>query len=697
MNTENSVKQKTRTEYRFDESMRWREYQSLDSPAASESSVIVFSRADNEIKSNEDTLGAISRIPSFSELREPIMAGFISNELKEDEEKVRSSEMQPIMPGFINNQAKEDEDNVRSSDMLKKSNRVVSLNELREAPPAFNFDFERHERQFQGRQTESVHSEDGLPAWEPFSQRRRKILSSPRLELFNCQSVFEKVGSMHADILPATPTICAEDEQRIKDLEAKCAELQDNVNQVVSERIKAEEKAKKDADDFQNTIDQLVEQVVRLENEGEEKRGMLNYVWEESQIAQQAAKHRRRMITSMRRDHQREIKKLKQQLHKQNMGKKSSEMWPGFQQSAVPEMKDQDVDLTIAEFMGNYISPLKEKRKTEGTPSRGRTPGKWLLKPESDSNDQVLTKLAERGFEDSKIFELTVVERSPAKVPIVTSFEIVEPQQNAEISDLIYKLKSAAPQDTNQPATNFPSPTEENELAGFGEKVAFNSGLLNLRANYHISQPRERPEHHRIRSFSAPPNRVVAISLLRSFQRSFKKLNIPKDNNNNNTRRLSRKIEKDARNVVRRTSRKPNRKKRRSRDIRPSRAPTTSYGKVSGISSSLIDENTIGGLHHGTGESRQLDELPQYSNMEPRSQRPSDEWKDYSQEDFDCLTLDLSNQYSTQPISLSMEPQKTITLSPSLFERSTSSGRLSRARSFSKSHERHERSPSFTY
>jgi len=693
MNTESGFQQKMREEHPFDEhSMRWFEqFDSFRTPRVSDASLIVLSEGKDG-KSNEDSQVDMSRIPSYSELREPIMQGFISNEAKDFEEKVKSALI------------------------LKTPNRAVSDIELRKASQAFYIDFDRQLKESSDSLKE-LSSQENLPAWAPYSHKHRKVLSSPIIDLFNCESVFEKVDSLRTDSLRTSEISCRADDRKIAVLKAECDELRENLEKLsrrnedlAQEQRKIRDKAKKDADDFQNTIDQLVEQVVCLENESEEKRNMLSCIWEESQVAQQAAKHRRKMITSLRRDHLREIKKLKERLLKKNERKKSSETWPGLQDSSVPDLRNMNTDLTIAGFMGsNYISPLKQKRdsllkaKPEGSPAARRDSlkqGKWLLKPECDSNDKVLTKLAERGFEDGKLFQVTVVERSLAKDPIVTSFELVEHGQNAEISDLMIKLQCAAALETDS-NEKFLSSTEENELAGFGEKVEFNSNLQNFRDNFLQTRPRRRPEgHKRRRSWSAPPNRTVAISLLRSFHRSFKNLKISKDHDHK-TRRLSSKIAQDARSVVERTSLRPNKKKRCSSSKRPMLSLNTSYGKVTTDTFFSTNEKTPNGSHPKATESAEQGELFLSQDMEGKAHRLSNEWKDHSLDGFDSLERDLGNHYSREPFVLSLEPQISL-IFPSCDWIRSSRNRRSRQRTsrprtaYSSCHERHERSPSFT-
>jgi hypothetical protein len=646
-----TLQRKTQEEHPIDEeNMRWIEqhFGGFEAPRISDASLILLSEAKERL-STQDSLSDMPRTPSYSELTEPILAGFISHGAKELEDKFKRS---------------------ISNKQLKHSKSEMDLRKgiVHESNPEFV--------------NNPSHQED-LPAFAPYSQGHRKDFSSP-IRLFDSESVFEKVDSMHFESFNSSASSWWVD-NRVVDLEAMCDDLRDEVRalkqknkELRESKKKIKEKAVKTTMDFQNTIDQLVAEVVHLENELQETRIMLSDVWEKSQVAQEAARHRRRRNISLRKGHSREIKRLKSQIEI-NKTRKSIKTVSG---RTAGDQRCTRADLTITNVVGqSYISPLKKTLEStlEGkAKERLTTPrvSKVLLKPESDANENCIRKLAEGGFEDTKTIRITVEEMSPAKEPsVISSLEIGE--SNAEISDLMTHIQKASEQQIY-------SSLEENELSGFGEKVDvmpsfFTWNKLHPQKDERSTRSRGRNAgHKRRRSWSAPPNREVYISLLKAIARSKMSLE-----NDRHLKRLSKKIQDEA------TKKLSPRTQRRIR-VSTGNQPTLSEKRRRGGEPVIVDPaNTVS----SSGE----EEMFQYSNWAPLQKNQYDELT------VDSLGQELGVSF-IKPIRLSFQTQRSISIHPVNRWRGYSRGRKnmacrrkSRPRSahYKSARERQGQSPSF--
>merc|ERR1719233_210793 len=212
-----------------------------------------------------------------------------------------------------------------------------------------------------------------------------------------------------------------------------------------------------------------------------------------------------------------------------------------------------------------FWSSYEEKQKHLHNVNRALVKEKRvILKPESDVDD-MLTKLAQVDFPEEKLFRVTIEQISPTKNTNVTSFEILE--QDADISELMAAVRKICPQQQNEESSgNLLTPASE--AAGYGEKVELGPSQLfynrssssgppggrhcNIRRSR--SSALNKPSHIKgRRSWSAPPNRSVCMTLLRSLERLTKpKTMATRD------RRLSARIKKDAFNVIRRLSQRSN-------------------------------------------------------------------------------------------------------------------------------------------
>jgi len=195
--------------------------------------------------------------------------------------------------------------------------------------------------------------------------QEKKSMSSP-IDLFDLDKVFDKFESMHSDswvsesesrglcgnISETSDSLYSYDMGRIRELEALLANVWDTLETLSDKNKKLQEEKKRievdaaaTAEDFQKTIDQLVAEVVRLEDESEEKKILLAYIWEESQVAQEAAKDRRKMLTCLRRDNTDLLAKLSrlQKLYDKMLNTNMSEV-----------KKENTIDLmtTVTNFMG---------------------------------------------------------------------------------------------------------------------------------------------------------------------------------------------------------------------------------------------------------------------------------------------------------------------------------------------------------
>jgi len=533
------------------------------SPRDSDSSVILLK--DLQVPDAfQGPKTSIVRNPTWSELSEPILADFM---------KTQST-----------SQALKIEDKVKIAHDSRCLVPRVSDQDLRKADELFTMKWKcsASEDRYSKVQSEDSDS-DSIPfrVTIPVSRYKsiRSKISSPS-DVFDMESVFEKVESMHSESLQSESSSrgkCnipehseAANAEKISELEGLLENMWDQLETLTKKNTALSEEKKKMEESvthFQSTIDQLVTEVVRLEDESEEKKTLLKYIWEESQVAQQAAKHRRKMLTSLRKDHGNVLTKLKL-LQRQNK-KKKSHMASRSEGSILPNMTNKlDLKTTIADFMGesprsppdafwsSYEEKQKHLRAVNGAVVKEE---RVILKPQSDVDD-MLTKLAQVDFSEEKLFRVTIEEISPTKNN-VTSFEILE--QDADISELMAAVRKICPHQQNDESSGNMF-TPPNEAAGYGEKVELSPSKLfynrlsssvppggrNCRLVRSRSSARSKPTHFKgRRSWSAPPNRSVCMTLLRSLERLTK----PKTMDTRE-RRLSARIKKDAFTVIRRLS-----------------------------------------------------------------------------------------------------------------------------------------------
>jgi len=534
------------------------------SPRDSDSSVILLKdlQVPNAFQGPKTS---IVRNPTWSELSEPILADFMKSQSTA--------------------QALNMEDKVKIAHDSRCPTTGISDQDLRKADELFTMKWKSTVSEDRYTKVQSEDSDsDSIPevfrVTIPVSRWKsiRSKISSPS-DVFDMDSVFEKVESMHSESLQSESSsrgkwnipehLEAANAEKISELEGLLENMWDQLETLTKNNNTLSEEKKKMEESvthFQSTIDQLVTEVVRLEDESEEKKTLLKYIWEESQVAQQAAKHRRKMLTSLRKDHGKVLTKLKL-LQRQNK-KKKSHMASRSEGSILPCATNMlDLKTTIADFMGESPrSPpdtfiWEEKQKHLHHVHRALVKEKRvILKPQSDVDD-MLTKLAQVDFPEEKLFRVTIEEISPTKNTNVTSFEILE--QDADISELMAAVRKICPQQQNDESSgNLLTPA--NEAAGYGEKVELGPSKLfynrssssvppggrNCRLRRSRSSAISKPNHIKgRRSWSAPPNRSVCMTLLRSLERLTK----PKVMDTRE-RRLSARIKKDAFNVIRRLS-----------------------------------------------------------------------------------------------------------------------------------------------
>jgi len=485
-------------------------------------------------------------------------------------------------------------------------------------------------------------------------QRQRKVSSCPS-DLFDCESLMEKVDSLRSVSISSSGSSYWADD-RIADLENTCDDLRAEVKmlkkankELLDSKLIIQQEAAQTTEDFQNTIDQLVTEVVNLESEIQEARIMLSDVWEKSQVAHEAAKHRRKRINGLKRGHYKEVKILKARLKKlQEKESIDDEIMSRIQKSG-------RVSLTFANTMGqSYISPLKknqhgiENGKAKDMLATPRASG-VLLKPKSDANENCLRKLAAGGFEDTKTIRLTVEKMSPAKEPsMITSLEIGE--SNAEISDLIARIQSVK----EQQILYANSVLEDNELTGIGEQVKVMPSFFDF--NKFRPQEEERSTrsrtrqgvHKRRRSFSAPPNKQVYVSLLKAIARS----NISEDKKRETTR-FSHLIQDEATTKLSLITKS---RKRSATADKLILSPKRSYGPVPKIGATM---NTLNISHRD----KVIFEYPDEEQL--REDRGFNEWKDQSIDglNLDSLEQDLGNSFG-KSMDLRLDPQGSISIPP---------------------------------
>jgi len=397
-------------------------------------------------------------------------------------------------------------------------------------------------------------------------------MSSP-IDLFDLDKVFDKVESMHSDSrCSESPSreLCSNisetsDSQyshymgRVAELEALLSKMWDSVETLTAknkklqeDKIRIEVDAAATAEDFQKTIDQLVAEVVRLENESEEKRILLAYMWEESQVAQVASKDRRVMLACMRKENTGLLVKLErlQMLYDKMLKTNTMDL-----------KKENTIDLmtTVTNFVEVIpCSPIIGKkvgkmsyREWEQFPSSSEIlkEDKLILKPESDVNEYRLSKFAEMGFGEDTLFKVTIEEISPATISIVTSFKITN--HDGEISDLITKFRKIGLRwPKGKSNENEWNSSQKSEVDGFGEEVEVQSSKLHIPTLISSESDQCDNGHRRSRSWSAPPNRSVCISLLQSLWRLSSPLSLKVHEQRQS--RLTHKIKNDAIDVIRR-------------------------------------------------------------------------------------------------------------------------------------------------
>jgi len=532
--------------------------------------------------------------------------------------------------------------------------------------------------------------------------QNKKSMSSP-FDLFDLDKVFDKVESMHSDswfsespsrgncsnISETSDSLYSNDMGRVAELEALLANVWETVETLSAKNKKLREDKKRievdaaaTAEDFQKTIDQLVAEVVRLEDESEEKRILLAYIWEESQVAQEAAKDRRKMISCLRKDNTALLVKLKRlQMLSDNM----------LNTNKMSLKKENTIDLitTVTNFPEIIsCSPITgkkdgrmSKREREQFPASREIlkEGKLILKPESDVNEFRLSKFAEVGFGEDTFFRVTIEEISPATISIVTSFKITN--HNGEISDLIAKFRNIGSRwPKGKSNENKWNSSQKSEIDGFGEEVEVQSSKPHIpksgsSESYECDSSRRRSRSfsnlqefytRNPRSWSAPPNKSVCISLLQSLERlsspSSPKVHDHKQN------RLTHKIQNDANDVIRRlfSSQNPPNDMYISDDQIPTYFPISKICDMTTGSCHTIQLNTNNShdsqedfnLWGGIEQNHSIVH-PSQDHL-PSNRRASSEWT----EKLDCSRalniLECHNSSNSHENRLSVHPQKCI-------------------------------------
>jgi len=529
--------------------------------------------------------------------------------------------------------------------------------------------------------------------------QEKKRVSSP-IDLFDLDKVFDKVESMHSDswvsdspsrghcsnISETSDSLYSHAMGRVRELEALLANVWDTLETVSDKNKKLQEEKKRievdaatTAENFQKTIDQLVAEVVRLEDESEEKKTLLAYIWEESQVAQEAAKDRRKMLTCLRRDNTDLRVKLSrlQMLYDKMLNTNMTEM-----------KKEKTVDLmtTVTNFAGVIPgSPIVDQKvrrmskwDSEQLPASSEIlkEDKLILKPESDINEFRLSKCTELGLGEDTFFRVTIEEISPEYNSIVVSFDITN--HNEEISDLITKFREIG---SRQPKRNsneneWNSP-QKSEIDGFGEEVKVQSSTpyiptLSSFESYQTANGRSRSRSlsklqevltRSPRSWSASPKRSVCKSLLQSLERSLSPSSLKVHDRRQNL--LTNKIKNDASDVVRRLL--SNQNPPSLDDQIPTHSPISKVCEVAAGSCNTIQQNT-NSVHDSHGDINLQGDVEQnYSIVHPlldhlpSSRRASNEWKEISADGSKGLNM-LESHKSNNKLDnrLSVQPQSCI-------------------------------------
>jgi len=557
----------------------------------------VQGHADSDTASvDERTSGSVVRKHSYSEINEPILATFFSRNTKKDVAERDDVERHFSGDSILNN----------SPNPVTLS---ISEEALAKADQLFKMDWDNFKgmsSRFGGSEISDSEStkesryimEVKLPGEDQSVRPPSRRFSSPKIDhdvdqIFDSLAIFEKVESMNSEAsapesAPMTPPITITQIEtsnlirqiEIKELETKFEKSQTTVKSLTRELdiVKNEKLAlETDARAFQGAIDQLVAEVVRLEDVCAEKQAMLSELWEECQVAQEAAKDRRRMLTLLRRDHEQEIKRLQLSTQK--------EITPIFVPKPVSRSPSQHLDETyepIGTETPTQTSPERSSRnalddliteiakiagESHGSP-RGQEDNNILWEDEEEEifparkgsfklqnppaepdslNDSILAKIAGVSVPDEPFFKVTI-EENTTQIPRMISFEISEEEANSSLeteesnqaedpnnlSDLITAfLNNVSPTKKSIDPDQRPS----SKLSFINERCEENleDTSLSKTSNNLPSDPRirrwnrtsrshsaTRHTHHQRRSWSAPPaqpNQTLCISLLSALRR----------------------------------------------------------------------------------------------------------------------------------------------------------------------------------
>lgn len=545
---------------------------------------------------DERTSGSMVRKHSYSEINEPILATFFSSNAKKDAAERDDVERHFSGDSLLNN----------DSNAVTLS---VSEEALAKADQLFTMDWD-HFRGMSSRfggsevsDSESTKESGGmmevkLPCEDQSFRPPSRRFSSPMIDrdvaqMFDATAVFERVESMNSeasapesvtltpprnDTITQIETSNLINQIKIKELEKQFEESQTTIKDLTRELdITKNDKLtlETDARAFQGAIDQLVAEVVRLEDECAVKQVMLSEVWEECQVAQEAAKDRRRMLTLLRRDHAQELKRLQLSTEKEItpifvQKPKSPSLpldetyEPNGTETPLPTSPERssrntldDLITEIAKIAGeSHGSPrglgnnkiLEEDDEDEIFPVR-----KWSVKPQNPPaepeslNDSILAKLAGISVPDEPFFKVTI-EENTTQIPRMISFEISEEEANSSLeredsnqvedsnnlSDLITAFlnnvsptkQAVDPEQRVSPKLSLIHECCEESLDTTSTSERKNSSPLEPRNRVwnrtSRSHSARRQTHHQRRSWSAPPaqpNQTLRISLLSALRR----------------------------------------------------------------------------------------------------------------------------------------------------------------------------------
>jgi len=556
-------------------------------------------QADSDSTSvDERTSGSVIRKHSYSEINEPILATFFSRNSKKD-----TAERDDVERHFSG-------DSTQNNDPTPVT-LSVSEEALAKADQLFTMDWDNFKgmsSRFGGSEvSDSESTKEGgyvmevkLPGEDQSVRPPSRRFSSPVIDqdvgqIFDYSAIFERVESMNSEAsapesVQLTPPRKSTKTQiktsnlirqiEIKELETQFEKSQTTVKSLARELdiVKNEKLAlETDARAFQGAIDQLVAEVVRLEDECAEKQVILSELWEECQVAQEAAKDRRRMLTLLRRDHAEELKRLQVSTEKEIAPifvPKPVSRSPSLRLNETHEPNGTETPLhtspersstnalddlitEIAKITGeSHGSPRGQgnnqilEEDVEGEIFPGR---KWSIEPqnppaEPDSlNDSIFAKLTGISVPDEPFFKVTI-EENTSQIPRMISFEISEEEANSSLeteesnqaedsnnlSDLITAfLNNLSPTkqsiDSDQRPSSklsFINECSEENLEDTSPRKTSNSlpfkprnRRWNRTSRSHSAQ---RHTHQQRRSWSAPPaqpNQTLCISLLSALRR----------------------------------------------------------------------------------------------------------------------------------------------------------------------------------